>query len=865
MDAIDAPAPRTWILHPAGEGDFGVDYFREDRTALLRSRHAAIRHSLAANDVRAVERALLEGRWKHLLRSDELCNEGRLPPLSKVLTALADSDWGRSPTTLVLVHAASEVTPETKDPASVVTTLDPSLMSEAGGLLADAFVKLGGVAGPIDSVLRVEALSTGEDNVVAAMTRHHPQFSPQLGDRLLVSWGSGATAVCMGLLTTAMKTELSTWVALAGLHIETSLLEFPRLREAGDHLLPFMLRWRLFSEIEKLLLAGDPVVSHLDAQQRQSIRRLAQLHEEGAQGATPAGLLSSVADALVRQDGTTVFGMRRYVEVRSEQMSRTAARGDAGGHADPLAWINENRHLCGVAEDSHFTLGARLGKLTSLQDQGSPALREVDTATLTWLLSDEVTSLNTIGKGGHELRAQGADDRDQVARWLPGEARDQGLPAAVEGIGPVGLVPAQRVLVAWPVGNRDIGRVPLSQKLMESGVPSQIRGFVGIDARDPVQVSVLLLHTSQSGGQAESQAARLLMRTDDEAPVTIDGTELLTVSLDADRSDPMAQAHCINEAMTAMEMTLGGPEQAGFAAVLVMPTGPKTLLFDLAIAAERFAAQRSLPLFVADLEARIPTGPDADRLPFGVHQWPILTGGNGTMLASAWHALQRLELDTAARILSASAHTELADQARELADEFAARREPDGSGDPSSQRAAAVRRLHERLQLVKEKAGEIPETAASRLVVLACSLIDIYKNKHPGKPVIRKAARPKADEGLWKLHARADFQALLTVEVLFTFRNTLPITHGSDPDLSQVLTGAIDALQEAARNYCTVPVQEFPRPQTFDELLGLVLEFIEGIAAVPSPLPTLSDRYRKLLAEIDSALGRSGRRTSDEG
>ena len=186
----------------------------------------------------------------------------------------------------------------------------------------------------------------------------------------------------------------------------------------------------------------------------------------------------------------------------------------------------------------------------------------------------------------------------------------------------------------------------------------------------------------------------------------------------------------------------------GIGGLLLVPTGPKPVV--LAALQEMFkvSAERAIPFFIRDLTS-------AGHGEASLHLWPAAEGHDHPLLTTALGALDRLELDAAARLLAGTSRAEdLGVECMALATDFTGRDEnwetwPRSTGPvpdpPPENRWVNGGRLAQRLELVAhcasrlsegEKAAEDavdvdatfgsrdPNTLLTRFLVLASTLIE---------------------------------------------------------------------------------------------------------------------------------------------
>ncbi|MBI1758225.1 MAG: hypothetical protein HYR62_03225 [Actinobacteria bacterium] len=748
----------TWLVHPVGEADLGLDSRPDARAARgdrdgesVASRVARLHQVIAGGAPAEVTRLLVEGAWH-----DESGDAGRRPPLAAALDALGSAGGG--PVTLVLL-GTQQSPPHPRDTHAVAQVLAEAVRACTPMLPVDVGqVRVAVASGQTESAV-IEALHT-------AMAH-----DPQPGDVGAVTWASGPSALALAAVTAVVQAGLR-W----------SLVELPAGRPARlvdpldqlgvDPVVALLVRWRMFPALAALTSSEPPLV-RLDAVQRQVVDGMAQRWHDGYQALSASALRGLVLDALVRRDGTAGVAARRYVEARYAQM-HAAERAADGAARDLLAWA-ENAG----GEKPRRTLGHRVEYLRSraAADALGP---EAQRPSALWLLDKPVQELIEIGKASHSLSPPRPNQLQHAYRALAGDDEDTtalhrvGLPSV-----PVGS--PLSVFAVWIAGLSGAANRPsVGQQLLADGLGGLVRDHLDVDGHErAVDLHALVLGIGDSVGEAEKQRQELFAvpKPSVLAHLRADHAALPDLSLPGAND---AAAHIVASHVPP-----------GADALVLVPTGRKDAVLPLVRALRRIGAERGIPLFLREMS----TTPGR---PAGVHLWPALVGGDLPLLVAARESVHALELDAAWRLLAAtSVASTLGARCHRLATAFACRAPDSAQGWPAElpapspdRRDRTVGMMADRLRLVRHAHQAVVAHGAAagddvRLLVLGACAVEVsvgqVDNDVPGR-----RAQPNFRDGLERIAAGAPrnraTQAARVLLVLNEARDRAPVTHGQHPD-----------------------------------------------------------------------------------
>ncbi|WP_424187663.1 hypothetical protein ACOBQX_07690 [Actinokineospora sp. G85] len=428
------------------------------------------------------------------------------------------------------------------------------------------------------------------------------------------------------------------------------------------------------------------------------------------------GLRGLVADALVKADGTSGFAVREYIWARYEHDRDP-------GHLDLRQWATER--LGG----RNATTGLLLTTIRTAGPRDPRARAALDSPAGRWLTSRVVDRLNQLGvRSSHRL----------VPPTLAQTAflrRELGIPVACAAwhIGVVGLPESD-------------GRVNLFRLIDDRGPDQAVAAYLAYAEPGDVPLRHLVLGTGptdQHPGTAAHarEIAGAIGGVADIAPDSVEHAHQLL----AEHWPPVADV---------------------VGAIVLVPTGPKTAVLPLLLAAFRLAAENGLPLYLSQM---------VDGM--GSHQLVTRFGAHLDLLDLAATALSTLELDWAARLLDACAEPALAQRARQLAVALSCRTLDPGLWPAEfaeyggSTRARGL--VGQRLRMWAGLAAGHPEPAHQiRALCGACAVLE--------QSVRQSNPDPATADKHWQ-RTRANFARqprLHLLSRLATLRDRLPITHG---------------------------------------------------------------------------------------
>ncbi|WP_143030254.1 hypothetical protein [Pseudonocardia oroxyli] len=366
-------------------------------------------------------------------------------------------------------------------------------------------------------------------------------------------------------------------------------------------------------------------------------------------------------------------------------------------------------------------LGRRsLGELFEDLEAADPSLFIVESAR--WLASKEVKNANTFAAQSVHLTAP---SWEKLAPALFEES--PGIPVPPEM--PRFRVPGRRLAVVWAVG---IARGGAWETYAETLSRRPLDGELVVQLGDGVAaLHGVLVHTPESASNAKAQIDLLADK------------ERWTGSAFAERVGTPLGVELPTDSDVAVRVS-AELERIAPDAVIVVPTGPKSLTTSMLAGAFSYTTRTALPLFLECTDRR-------SEHPRYHRVLPML-GADDQLVALAEIALNRLEFDTAARLLAlgSTSTRELVRPVRELGTAFYRR-----GGE-----RAAVTLCRSRLRAVGQSG---PGIAALRLTVIA----------------------NEAAQKLWK-HDETTPKAKRRMVQLKNVRNALTVTHGTQ-SLSQAL------------------------------------------------------------------------------
>lgn len=786
-----SPQPSaTWLVHPVGLGDLGV---RNDPEGVVqRARLSQLQELIAAADPQGLFDRVWHGMYEPAAQTPP--PEHAHLPLPKLLRGLAVTAEEPIRVRLLLVAAISagprfaglDVSDLCRALAAAVTVARPKIHQELGGA-----IEIVDVACALPAELE-------ERTVLAELIERHRDPRPGVTDRMAIAWGSGATSTPFSAISAAVRLRLP-WSLLDYTSRELSAaVEVDPLAAVDQSLplaVPYLIRLRLFHELARAAGLGTDAERQvrLTEEQERAVSAMVDLVDRGYRADDPESLRQVAWEALVRWDGTAGFALRRYVIARYHAMC--AHLGVA-----PVETAEEIRKRGNGA----FIVPI-LGKLRELAV--ARAKEDPTHRPDAWLASDSVEVINRFGSAAHDLKRPSPDEAEQIARWL---VQWDGLSTAEAdvvtrfGVRP-STGPGSGLLAVWPVGRDDgDGRPSVPLHLVQRGPGEAVEQFLGSGG---FPLHALLLATAKSHPAADRQREQLVPSDarDVTASVQLVGPDFLDLALV--RSQIRVY---LSEILAQHGEALG--------ALLLVPTGPKAVVLAALQELFRISAERAIPLFVRDLavDATSPLG--------GLHLWPAAIGHDGPLLTAALGALDRLELDAAARLLAGTTRAaDLAVECQALARAFTGRDEDWSAwrrpaAAPPAEDWVVQGRLAQRLDLihccaslledgpapdpvVPEQAGRDHNTLLTRFLVLTATVVENWRpvlclgddvdgcRSHKWHFLQDAVKKPEGDEPPHPAQGHA--AVLLTLR---TARNKIPITHNHAHDAEQAVRDAVSGL-----------------------------------------------------------------------
>ncbi|MFI6163904.1 hypothetical protein ACIA59_28635 [Micromonospora haikouensis] len=712
----------------------------------------------------------------------------------------------------VVVLGTGQTPPDPLDTLPIARTLVDVL--ERIAVADDAY--------PVRTVTALPVAGLTERSVVDALGAYLGE-APQYR-QTLVTWGSGATAVALGTLTALSRVGLPWHLVLTSDPSAYQIVN-PLDRLDVDPVAGVFVRWRMFAALDELARTDPPAVPLTDAQ-HDLVRQAADRHRAGFEARDSASLRAVLADAVVRRDGTASLAVRRYVTRRYEELLAV----DKVDHP----WAEDLFLEC-ERRERRATLGRKLAMIKRESHSDPLFSASTDLPSYKWLYTPEVDSLQSIGRGSHNLCPPAPQDARVIGDYLSRYNTDRGgwLEA---GLPEPPVTPADTVLAVWLAGvrpaaeNRTVG-----QQLLD-GLPEQVSNHLGVE--DTRLRAVIFGVDDGAGSRQYADAEAALIGSIPHAPTGECRGEAWVEAIETPLIDAAAVEQAIESRLT---------RETG--ALLLIPTGIKPVMLALLRALRRIGARHGLPLFVRQTPDRA-----SHDHPGEVYLWPALTGGDLPLLNAAMNALRTLELDVAWRLLAASAiDPAVSDKAQQLAATFASRRPlRDTIPVAASDRASWTTRLiAARLGLVDAAlAYATSPSDRIRLLVLAADALEA------SVAATQTGGRPGAKYGEFReklvKEAKADGKAAAgSARVLLLLneaRDRAPITHGTSADPDAIVADAADQLAAKhswtggatqprdvptlLRDAVTAAVQRgLGRPDRADILLRLHEEIIEDIDA----------------------------------
>lgn len=465
-------------------------------------------------------------------------------------------------------------------------------------------------------------------------------------DRVVVSWGSGATQVTLGIIGAVIDTGLPYSLACTSKYGPAQ--EFCLSQEhpaATDWVIAILRRWRCHDLLADMVAAGELDVSPA---QRLVIEAEAEQWGRAHTAPTANGLRAVMAAALMRNDATSGFAVRAYVERHYHELRQQ----EAGG-IDLFDWAEK------VNSNGPATLGRILG-LVRQEKRNQEVVRAKALRSGQWLLSKTVNHLNDLGKrSSHEHRPADAADLRKLRAHLKEVDDAPELTAELAeayrsaGMSQLSPVPSRRAWYVAVLGlerpdpdNREV-QTPLIQQIVDAAsnpahaarLDVPVRQYLGVLGNDPMPIGMLVLGTESKTAPAARDLAQHYAGKEG-----LDGDRVLAESAvihDATRrspNDPVFQEELANHLRRLVDP----------GALVVVPTGRKEDVLPLLAAAQRVGAERGIPVYLRELVDEW-----QDVLTAGVHRLPLRFGVDRAILNATCHAIDTGELDTAARLAGA--------------------------------------------------------------------------------------------------------------------------------------------------------------------------------------------------------------------
>lgn len=656
-----------------------------------------------------------------------------------------------------------------------------------------------------------------EEEVAAALA---PYLAAATVDvRVLITWGSGSTQLALGSVEAAIRARLQWVFANVGSPppAERYVVLDPGKDLGVDPLVPLVRRWRYHDLLSTLIKSGGVPVS-------EEIRQEVLSHEERWRQAylqpTAENLRWLMTDALMRGDATSGFAVRAYVLAHYRQLRQ---QDDPPPPLDLIAWAEQKR-------------GTKpLGRLLQLIRQ-EKSEREVtcsrESISGRWLTSTVVDVLNEAGsRAGHELAPPPAALRRSLRKHLAEVSADRPpVPDPTELVSALG---AWYVAIVGKGATRAGSRPHPVQEVAETRADPEVAGYLGVP--DPAEVDrrYLILGTHQgSAVDAAALAHRVNAVPGHSGEVAVADTV----------PDPAAAPPFDPDAAYALLRGHFPRVRADVGAVVLVPTGPKSLVLPLLMAGLRLAAQEGIPLFLRQMTSG------------AMHLLPVRFGTDFQLLALARHALDVLELDVAVRLLrSCSAGQELATRTDQLRRALRCEDPAYGASWPSvlprtwSRRDRSIRLVAQRVEIWADLAVRSHQDPAHGMRAVLGAYAVLERSIRTAQPP--QADERKAGERAWdsftkrtRLGARSSNHHAPALCALFQVRHNLPISHGSGVILApDVMIG------RELRS---------PRPVAVADLLGLVAEALRrqfGDASAGAAAPRLSTLLGQLRADVSTA------------
>jgi hypothetical protein len=758
----------TWFLHTVGGADLGVAAGSDD----LRAARAAAVRDLPDD---ALPSRLVDLDWPGP------CT-GTVSPLGALAPAL-DGD----------VQLLLLCTKHTSDIAHAIH---------------DAVVRVPALYGrEFDSPTVVEisdldGSGLSERAVVAALRDH---LVPGPTNRAMVTWGSGSTQLAFGAIEAATAAGVP-WTLLGLTERDGTIGELaPDLTSDGfDPIVPLLHRWRCHDGLARL---AELAALGLTGEQRQALRDAATARERAHTAPTAAGLRLLVSDVLAKRDITGAFTIRRYVLARYHELRDQQSPPPLDLEVWATAqWRRRTRQGAGRRPE----LGELLAIVRRASATGPADVREsLGQPSGRWLVSDAATALNKAGQATHRMTAI----HDNHLRCI--RAHLDGMPSAgpVAGLPDVTSAPAT---TAWHL--RIAGRFPdpphqrLLHDIADAGVDQPVADYLGL-GREDVPRRFLVLGTA---GVSDTVAERMAADLADAEWTRIPAED--TAAEDVAAWDD-----------TAAEAVLRQRFRGDVGALVVMPTGPKSMLLPLLVAAHRLARENGVPLFLRHLTER-----DA------MHQLPLRFGAQEDLLALAADALSTVEIEVAARLLDACAdERDLARAVRDLAAAVFCRGGAPAGVDP---RTWTLGLTADRLAVWARLATERSDAShTTRAIFGSFAGVECGVRAAPSL-----GADPRTRWQAFSAALRGDGHvAARLLAVLRAVRNQLPTSHGdSHHDIDELVrTTMTDLGLPAAPGFSAA------------ELLGLLAVRARTWPAVAAPAlwpqARLADQFVALRDDID--------------
>jgi hypothetical protein len=291
------------------------------------------------------------------------------------------------------LEAALEVLSRTEAPPVVCLVM---VAVKAVFRTADAIERALRVAPQAYGIAFTDVVIVGADDLTEAKVA--PAVREFLGDRVrptdqvTMTFGSGSTQVALSALDAIIEHGAPwTLVATHPTNPARYTVFDPLMGLPIDPLVPLLRRWRYHDLLAKLV---EDDLLHVTDSQRRVLEAEAEQWGRSYREPTAQNLRALMAASLIRNDASSGFAVRAYVEARYQEL-RAA---DGNVDLDLLAWATRK------AGKRHPVLG-RLLKTIRQERKDPEVVASKPSRSGEFLLSSVVCRLNELGKkSAHDLR-----------------------------------------------------------------------------------------------------------------------------------------------------------------------------------------------------------------------------------------------------------------------------------------------------------------------------------------------------------------------------------------------------------------------------------------------------------------------------